>query len=78
MTTAKINIKDIKVSYLTKLNLKGQNAEVCVSRRPKLNTLPKGSDKYVANLFLDGNLVAFIGTMPNLVDASVVVKSITK
>jgi len=78
MTTAKINIKNIKASYLTSLNIKGENAVVCVSRRPKLKTLKKGSDAYVANLFVDGNLVSLIGTMPNLVDASIVVKSITK
>jgi hypothetical protein len=80
MTTQEINISELtsRLTYLKKLNIKGVSAYVSISKRPKLKTLPIGSDAYVANLFVDGGYCCKIGTLPNLVDASVFVDGIMK
>ena len=78
MRTAKINITEL-TSRLTYLKgVEGSNAEISISKRPKLNSLPSGADAYVANLFVDGDYCGQIGTIPNLVDASVFVDGIMK
>ena len=78
MTTAKINITEL-TSRLTYLKgVEGSNGEVTISRRPKLNSLPSGSDAYVANLFVDGEYYGQISTLPRLVNASAFVEGIMK
>ena len=80
MTTAKININEItsRLSYLQKMNIQGDNAEVCITERNESKSLRDGSDAYVANLLVDGDFCVQIGTLPRLVDASVFVQSIMK
>lgn len=78
MTTAKINITEL-TSRLTYLKgVEGSNAEISISRRPKLNSLPSGSDAYVANLFVDGEYFGQVGTLPRLIEASVYVQNIMR
>jgi hypothetical protein len=78
MTTAKINITEL-TSRLTYLKgVKGITAEISISKRPKLKSLPSGSDAYVANLFVDGEYNGQISTLPKLVEASVFVAGIMK